>query len=741
MNSLLLAFWPAFANPAMLWWGAAASAPLIIHLLSKRKFREMEWAAMRYLLAAVKRSSRRIRLEQWLLLALRTLILLLLISAVAQIYLDQIGGTVLIQGQRTHKVIVIDGSYSMAYKPGDKSLFDRAREVAQEIVDYSSKGDGFTLLLMSDPPRTIVHTPAFERSEMGDEITNLQMPHGGADLPATMEKIEQILQAARRDVPKLSLEEVYFITDLGRSSWMPSVTGDEALAEFRKRSRELGNQASLYVIDLGQDGAENLAVTNVRTREPFATVGQDVEIQAQVRNFGRQNRTRQQLELLVDGRPAAEQQVDVEAGGERTVLFSHPFAAGGNHNVEIRLAPDLLDIDNHRYLAVPVREFINVLCVNGKPTGDPFTGATGYLAAALRPSDNVTGRAIVRVDEVNESVLPEVADLTRYDCIFLCNVKQFIGSESRRFDSYLKHGGGLVVFLGDEVQAESYNRYLTGEDPQGARIIPARLGEVVTAANLNAPFQVDPLDYQHRVLKVFEGNPEAGLLNTTVDKYFKLELPKDSKAAVVLGVQGNGPLIVEETIHRGRSVLVGTSADKSWTSMPLLPSYVPIVQELLNFAISGRAKDRNTLVGEAIGGSLRTAARGVPITVDRPDHTEETLELIAEGDDSVYSYSNTFISGMYSLDFGPPISSSEVFAVNVKTQESDLAHLTAAELAEEIWPDVTFSHWTSRQDPAERPAEEISRRSDLHQQLLYLVLGLLFLETLLAWRFAHHTPA
>ena len=62
-----------FANPALLYGLAAASVPIIIHLLNRRKFREEPWAAMRFLLAAIRKNSRRIRIEQWLLLAVRTL--------------------------------------------------------------------------------------------------------------------------------------------------------------------------------------------------------------------------------------------------------------------------------------------------------------------------------------------------------------------------------------------------------------------------------------------------------------------------------------------------------------------------------------------------------------------------------------------------------------------------------------------------------------------------------------------
>ena len=91
----------------ILGWLAAAAAPILIHLWSRRKHREMSWAAMEYLLAAMRRKTRRLHFEQWLLLALRTLIVVLLVMAVAEPFLQP---SRLIHGSaaRTHRVIVID---------------------------------------------------------------------------------------------------------------------------------------------------------------------------------------------------------------------------------------------------------------------------------------------------------------------------------------------------------------------------------------------------------------------------------------------------------------------------------------------------------------------------------------------------------------------------------------------------------------------------------------------------------
>src|SRR5437868_3377407 len=80
---------------------------------SCRKFRETRWAAMQFLLAAIRKHYRRIRVEQWILLAVRTLVVLLVVLAMATPFLEGLGAIPVLAGQRTHRVIVLDGSLSM----------------------------------------------------------------------------------------------------------------------------------------------------------------------------------------------------------------------------------------------------------------------------------------------------------------------------------------------------------------------------------------------------------------------------------------------------------------------------------------------------------------------------------------------------------------------------------------------------------------------------------------------------
>src|SRR2546423_7994271 len=59
----------------------AVSIPVIIHLINRRRYKIVPWAAMKFLLAAQKQTRKRMRIEQLLLLLVRMLILALIVFA------------------------------------------------------------------------------------------------------------------------------------------------------------------------------------------------------------------------------------------------------------------------------------------------------------------------------------------------------------------------------------------------------------------------------------------------------------------------------------------------------------------------------------------------------------------------------------------------------------------------------------------------------------------------------------
>jgi len=720
----------------MLWGAALGAAPIIIHLLNKRKFRETEWAAMRFLMQAVKKKSRRIRLEQLILLAVRAMIFLLLALALAEPLVEGLG-TSLPGRRRAHRVIVMDSTFSMGFQVANRTRFQQAQDIARQIVENSGQGDAFHLLRIADtPPQLIVGTASFRQEEVTEEIALLELPHGRGEIGPVINRVESLLETTE-GVPER--KEVYFISDFQQAGWLPE--SNSRLTEFREGMKRIGRLANVTLIDLGKNGAENSAVTSINTVQPHIPIGRPTQFTVSLRNFGRIPQNSRTLEFFVDGKMQASRRVDLVSGGSVSEIFSHSFSIGGEHQIEVRLQADALDVDNHRYLSVPVRDQLDIVCVNGGRSRGASGAATDFLTLALRPEETSSGSPSPFSPKVISGGELLDQDLRDVDCLFLCNVPLITPAEARMLESFLAGGGGVVIALGDRVDVENYNATLY-RDGQG--LLPAKIGpRRGDAVERKEAFFFDPVDYRHPIISAFQGNPQAGLASTLTYEYYQLELPPQSPHEVAVRFDNGDPAIIEakatgaDQEDRGRLLLVATSLDDSWGNWALWPSYLPMIREMAQLASSGRTGQREFLVGQPIHRALPSRAFDIDISVDEPDGGTTPARVTQTEAVSELQFGDTAISGIYEVNYGLPLSKTELFAVNVDPAESDLTSLTRDELAAELLPGIGFDYQTDYQPAAAEAGSPSARVSQLSRGFLYAVLYLLFVELLMAWEFRY----
>ncbi|MGH7731747.1 MAG: BatA domain-containing protein, partial [Candidatus Eiseniibacteriota bacterium] len=74
----------SFLNPLFLFGLAAAAVPILIHLFTRKRPREMRFPSLEFLSEVNRSEIRRLRLRQWLLLLLRTLAVAALALAISR---------------------------------------------------------------------------------------------------------------------------------------------------------------------------------------------------------------------------------------------------------------------------------------------------------------------------------------------------------------------------------------------------------------------------------------------------------------------------------------------------------------------------------------------------------------------------------------------------------------------------------------------------------------------------------
>lgn len=726
MSLMLLAF-----GELGLGWLGVAGLPIVIHLLHRQRHRVMDWAAMRWLLAAMKKNRRWVRLEQWLLLAVRTLILGLVVLAMSKPAVQQDGGFFSSVGSPRHHVLVLDNSLSMQYGDGELRRWQRAKEIATSILDAARQGDLASVVILGTPTTTLVRKASPNLVSVAEEIESLQAQDGVARIPDAVDPILGVFQDSPVDA---SNRRVYLITDMQRSTWLGE-NDAVAPAELARRLQSISEGALTSVIDVSGEESPNLAVVQIEQVDPLAVRGRPTVLRATLANFGSVDRSDVSLELRVDGEVELVDSIDLPAGQQKVVAFSPVFSQAGDRSVEVRLAADALPVDNSGWLVARVREALSVLVIDGQPSGEAFESETDYLATALSPPRNDGTYDFVRVVTKLESELLE-GSLDEYDLVVLANVGQLTPNEARAVGQFAHRGGGVLFCLGPLVDLAAYNKVAHSAENG---LLPVRLLDVAGSDDPNAsPITFQPGDYSHPLIADFRDNEQAGLLTAKIVRYVRVEVPPQSQAEVALAYSSGDPAVVLAPYGRGRVGVVTTSADLEWNAWAVSPSYLPVMQQLAQLLVSGRVQRQTLRVGDPISFPLPEGTFDVDAAVTRPERfgrpEVESAKNELHSGVTCLDYTNTDWSGVYRFAIGSPIGEDWAAAVNPWPIESNLDKIPEEELRSTLpgWDFRMLRQWEPDQP---MPSSTASDSGSIHRAILYVVLGLVFLESVLAWRF------
>ena len=130
-----------FGNLLLVFGSVLGAVPIVIHLLNRRRFKVVVWAAMEFLLASQRKNYRRIRIEQLILLALRVLAMVLLALALARPFLESSALAGKLGLAQRHVVLIIDNSFSMGHAVGEHTPFERAITTGEQLVASLRPGD------------------------------------------------------------------------------------------------------------------------------------------------------------------------------------------------------------------------------------------------------------------------------------------------------------------------------------------------------------------------------------------------------------------------------------------------------------------------------------------------------------------------------------------------------------------------------------------------------------------------
>lgn len=451
----------------------AAAGPILIHLLNRRRFKVVEWAAMDFLREALFRSRRMLQIRDFILLALRTACILLFGAALAQPFFSATADAG--ANQPVHAILLIDNSLSMSYQRLGGTVLDEAKRQAKTMIESLPRGSRISVLPTCGQPSGLSLDAHYTKQDALEALESIQWVDRQTKPRETLDLA--IAAAGRTASP--ARKQVVLFTDQQVDEWsaaqladqLDQVPGGVKLIDLRSDPADVENS---YVADFGVRDA----VVDLHTPATFVAV---------VCHQGPKERRDVPVSLVVEGQVVQTISVDLLPGQRREIEFEpYPFdvlAEPGRPyfaTAEAVLPPDRLPGDDRRALVVPVVAALPVVFVDqfGRDE-DPRRGRYGetyHLRRLLAPIGSLTARdkQLVRaehrtIDELDQALLEDAR-------LVVAAGVPFPGAAAQLLRQYVEQGGSLVIAAGGlfDPAAWTQDAWL-----QGKGILPVPLDAVL----------------------------------------------------------------------------------------------------------------------------------------------------------------------------------------------------------------------------------------------------------------------
>ena len=683
-----------FLNPLLLAGLAAVAIPIAIHLFNFRRPERIDFSTLRFLRELEATTMRRVRIRQWLLLALRALAVIFLVLAFAR-PTPTADAAAFEEGAARSLVLVLDNSRSMTLRDAQGALLDQAKALGATVIEATGRGDERTVLPTAPSPeyRPVPFTTA---GPALDAVAATEAREGAETLTAVVARAGSVLEGAVH--PR---REVVVVSDLQAASFTDSA------------SAALPPGVEVTLLPLGSRRQVNTAVTDVRVVSRIIEPGRPVEIEATVARYGGRPGT-VGASLTLDGQRVAETAVDVVPGTPTKARFTVTPPARGWVGGEVRVEADAAEWDDARYFALRVPPPPRVLVVRGEgQRADLVTLALGVAAEG----------GGIALNEIDESGLPG-ADLDRYDAVVLVGPRSLGGAG--RLEAFVAAGGGVLAFPGAEPTALNSLLQAVG----GGRIdgvVGERGGPSIgstTDADLDHPLFAGVFDDARPALERPDVRQAA--------RY----RPGGGDESTLIGLQAGPPFLQEIRRGEGSVLLVSVAPDLAWSDLPQRGLFVPLLYRAAAYLAAG------SVVGETGGveGSVRVEGveAGQPLRLIGPDGVTTTpLQRTVPGAVVLDVGDAEARAGLYRVVQGDR--TLRVVAVNEDPRESDPAALDP-EVAAERLEAITGAPVRVLDAAPSAFAAGGAGRTPLWTVFLALALACLVAETLVTTRWTEAAP-
>jgi hypothetical protein len=688
-----------FLNPAVLFGLLAASIPILIHLFNLRKLKKIEFSTLAFLKELQKNKIRKVKLKQWILLALRVLIILFLVLAFARPTLKglAIGGTT--SAAKTTAVFIIDDTFSMSVIDNQGSLLNQAKAAANKLLKDFQEGDEVALILVSQADE---EEPAVSKSifDFQKAIDAVEPSYKSGMLHNAVTKAASII-----DQSKNFNKEIYILSDFQSGR----LAAEKYLSDL---SQVLNERVRIYAVNYSGKEIYNLGIDDIKVNTQIFEKEKPVNFSVTVTNYSKRSVDNVIVSLFVNNERSAQVSTNLESGESKQLNIDAVVKTTGFVNVFAEIEDDEILQDNRRYTNIFVPDNIPIIIFTDEP------GDARFVELALTALENQNTFVITKKNISELSAY----DLKKYEVVILIGSQNLNAVE--RLKDYALNGGSLFIAPGSKSSLTNYQQMLSGIGLPNPSASIGKIGDVMNS------FQFDNTDLNHPVFQnIFSAKEKAKIESPEIYTYIKINT--QGKGRSIISMQDGSSFLSEYRIKNGKIFLFSSSPILSWSNFPLKSIFVPLINKSVLYLASKDKNEMNIVAGNQFDIDIR--GRSVSqLKVLRPDNTEDFLSSNHNEESAFQKYDKSNLTGNYKI-----ISSLKVIdqiSVNADLLESKVKYLGLAEI-EDYMSKINFTgnlFFMNNDDDLNDAILKSRFGSELWKHFLIVALLLAFVEMLVA---------
>lgn len=628
----------------------AAGVPLLLHLLNLRRLKTVEFSTLRFLQELQQTQVRRLKLQQLLLLVLRTLLIIFAVLAFARPTIPS-NLPLLASNARSSVVILVDNSGSMEAADQNGQRLQQAKDNAKRLIAMLNNGDEVCVLPMvsTDPFSFVGFTRTF--AQANDQVDAIGLSTNRASMSNALHDADELLKNATN-----THRELFVVSDAQAGNLLRQDT-DTGIV--------LTSDASVFLLTVG-DGLtgleQNLSIDSVRLITRLPQSNKPIEVEAFIRNSSTLPVTGALVSMAFQGVRAAQRALDIPAGGTRSIILAAPIQRSGANAISVELEPDAINADNVRYLGVTIPPPARTAVVG---TGmDANLVVTALSLPAVQQSIGA-----VRTVSTFADIAPALQTL---DVVYIVN-SSIESTSIPLLKQFVERGGGLVVFANEADQQQPLLQEC-GIAALGLRVAPK-----------GSAWKMQSVNESHPLLEgVFKNEHDRKIV----------ESPYILRQAIVNGgtpvmTTDVGPLLTEGTIGVGRVLFFSVGVDDTWGSFGSTGLFPATVVRAAIYMNNVRGIASEVGLGTPITVQLPARYSGeqqfrivdvLGATLDiRPAQLAEgtTLTIPGQPKPGVVLCSTTDGTGVASIGVNPPTIESELVYASKSSWLEGIQKLTA----------------------------------------------------------------